>query len=258
LEHWLTRAVDPKDHAARGEARNVLRQEAPQVVPHLRRDFQKSDTVLDPFWESLRGWFPESLARQIPAPAYQVRARAANLLYESTPEDPDAGEWLIAAWYDNHREVRARSWLASIRLGPAAAPAVPEVIPLLKRPDGSVDPDIVRLLGEIGPEAQAAVPHLEDLLKQSTPFARVEIATALWKIDPSPEGILPALIDLLLQSGRDQVVFKKTTRLLGRMGTAAQRAVPALQACQSDTNRWMQRMSAEALAKIQSDATDPK
>jgi hypothetical protein len=91
-------------------------------------------------------------------------------------------------------------------LGPQAAPAIPELIALLRRPEGMIVCEAARTLGALGPLARDAVPVLLERLHDPPGAAsyswaganeeqpvvaaigRLQIAEALWRIDPAGAG----------------------------------------------------------------------
>lgn len=71
------------------------------------------------------------------------------------------------------------------KLGPAAAAAVPKIIPLLKEEDGVVRRTAAYALGSVGPAAKAAVPDLKALLQTTDRDQLTAVGNALRAIDPS-------------------------------------------------------------------------
>jgi hypothetical protein len=120
-------------------------------------------------------------------------------------------------------------------LGGQAAPAVPELIGLLHRPEREVVVQAAALLGFIGPPAKDAIPVLLDRLR-SPPSAsvdpiwlRMEIATALWRIDPpgaGQEGADYFIATLDASDAGSRRVARTNLRLLDPQ--TRKRAVPAL------------------------------
>jgi HEAT repeat protein len=82
-------------------------------------------------------------------------------------------------------------------LGPAAAPAVPALIALLRADDPELRQEAVRALGRIGPGAAPAVPALIELLEG--PDDRLA-AEALGQIGPAAAAAGPALLRMLRDS----------------------------------------------------------
>ncbi len=97
-------------------------------------------------------------------------------------------------------------------LGPEAAPAVPELIELLKNPDGSVRSRAVSLLGNIGKPAVAA---LLAVLQGEKGDAQALAVEALWRIGPDARDALPLLQDLM--KADDPVMRSCAVTAVGRM-----------------------------------------
>jgi len=156
-------------------------------------------------------------------------------------------------------EVRALAAEALGRIGPAAAEAVPLLLPALGDESGALRAEAALALGRIGAESQRAVPLLRGLLEDGRLFVRCLAALALldygaervealktldnafqdpqfheryqvlWKLEGHPSEtryILEHLIALLKE--RDNTL-RVILPLLAGMGPEARAAVPALQ-----------------------------
>ena len=118
--------------------------------------------------------------------------------------------------------------------------------------------DAIRALGRLGPDAQAALPVLEKILASGDPSLRLETAIALARVGGDLQAVLPVLLavirdrtnsyrartlealsqvhtaDLAVIATLVQLLSEvqparvTAAEILGRMGTAAQSAVPAL------------------------------
>jgi HEAT repeats len=157
-------------------------------------------------------------------------------------------------------------------LGPAAAPAVPDLMDdLVKRDDhdgtfidlrdGIVEPKeassgsllraVIEALGNIGPPAQEAVPllrkRLHDTGRESL-INRVFSAKAIWQITGETNETVAVLVHALQTDNSFWAA-----EILGVMGTAANPAVPALQAKVETGDAYIRLYSAIALNKIEPD-----
>jgi hypothetical protein len=84
--------------------------------------------------------------------------------------------------------IRLNAAAALVRLGPAAKPAVPELIVLLQ--DDFADASAALSLGQIGPEASEAIPALMKAVHEGRPGA----ATALAKVGSSARAARSVLV----------------------------------------------------------------
>jgi HEAT repeat protein len=71
------------------------------------------------------------------------------------------------------------------KAGPDAAPAVPELIPLLKDPDPLTRRLSAYALGQVGPKASAALPALRELLNDPDVSVVQNAINAMRFIDPN-------------------------------------------------------------------------
>src|SRR5215213_6869234 len=94
---------------------------------------------------------------------------------------------------DANPEVQARGAFGLSLHGPAASPAVPDLIDALKRPDALVRQNAALALGAVGPGAERAVPGLTEALGDAEWAVRRQAALALGEIGPAAKPALPAL-----------------------------------------------------------------
>jgi len=146
---------------------------------------------------------------------------------------------------------------------------------------------VARALGQMGAAAKPAVLELVRALEDSNHELRVAAAQALWQIEKNPAAI-PVLIRGLRDSlTRDKATdalgsigpaakaavpylvyslrimdysssAEKAARALGQIGPAAKAAVPSLHEALHDFRPEVRRAAAEALRKIDPDATKIK
>jgi HEAT repeat protein len=84
---------------------------------------------------------------------------------------------------DTDARVNALTELA--KAGPDAAPAVPDLIPVLKDNDALVRRLAAYTLGQIGPKASAALPAIREALNDSDPEVVKNAVIAVRFIDPT-------------------------------------------------------------------------
>ena len=92
---------------------------------------------------------------------------------------------------------RAPAAASLAKLGPKAAPAVPQLTPLLQDPLPGIRINAAIALGAIGPEARSAVPALAANLKDPSPLVRTFTLRALAKLGPAAQEAVPAILPLL-------------------------------------------------------------
>ena len=126
---------------------------------------------------------------------------------------------------------------------------MPVLLDGLKNDDPFVRGDAAHTLAELGAKAKPAVPAMKKLLADENHGVRVHTAESLFKIDAKlgPE-LLPVLIDGL--KNEDKAVRAEAAEVLGRIGPAAEAAIPELQAMAKDRNKAVRAASAEAVKQI--------
>jgi HEAT repeat protein len=107
----------------------------------------------------------EPFLARLDSPDREIRATVADALWRTglRKQDDQTLRRLHAALADDVRNVQRYAISALGAWGPAAALAVPELLPFLED-DSGLQEEAVRALGAIGPAAQAAVPALRALL----------------------------------------------------------------------------------------------
>lgn len=130
----------------------------------------------------------EVACRSLGDPHPEVRMQALEVLSFGGEQSTPAVSQIVALLDDPNVSVQRRTIDTLIRLGPIAAPAVPRLVHIQQ--DGTLDAQVVFLLGRIGPTAQPAVPHIVHMLNHGNdPRAAGE---ALGLIGAEPE-LLAAL-----------------------------------------------------------------
>src|SRR6266516_6841129 len=157
-----------------------------------------------------------------------VRAAAIRLLGCIGTNGAAAVPWLRQYLHPTNQYAADAAFSLSL-LGPVAAPAVPELVELLR-----VSPGQRRILfstcfalGSIGPTASNAIPVLRMQLDAETNvYARAFVAKALCQIDSGQNEAL----DTLMAMARDptNIYPRATLRILGEIGPNAKRATPTL------------------------------
>ncbi|TDB85632.1 hypothetical protein E1264_20510 [Actinomadura sp. KC216] len=134
--------------------------------------------------------------------------------------------------------------------GPAAAPAVPELVPLL-RTDAVVE--AARALGAIGPAAAGAAPALAAPFDPANDWVarngRVVLPWAFWKVTGDPEPLLAALEGCFDDTGDAPVALPRIADLGPLAAAHAARLRPLLDVRED----WMRVMAAHAYQRITGD-----
>jgi HEAT repeat protein len=141
---------------------------------------------------------------------------------------------------------RAARVLRSI--GPDAAAAVPaltEAIHAKVDLTGSLRRNAALALGQIGPAARKATPSLRRALRHSHSDLRVAAAEALWRLEQD-RSVVPVLVAAVRhREARDDAI-----EVLGRIGPAAEEAVPDLIYALKDDSTYTRTRAARALGQI--------
>ncbi len=197
-----------------------------------------------------------------------VRAAAAYVLREMGPAiapatdaeavSPELLAGLRKAIVDPNRWARWYSIETLGNLGPAAAPAVPDLIPMLKHPDIQTRLRAVRALGRIGPPAVAAAAELTRVRDDDHDQA-VRRAAGEALLDVNLPGLLAAarqkapddireLIDRLQSA--NEFESSSAASALGKRGLDAADAVPALAQALQNANKWVRAGAADSLGLL--------
>ena len=153
---------------------------------------------------------------------------------------------LAAPLREADRDRRARAARNLGKLGPAAAPAVDDLVRVLEDPEENVRAEAVIALGRIA--SAAAVPALVDRLRRDNGWVREEAARALGRIGPSARAAVPDLMHALRRD--DPPVRRQAARALGRLGSEAALAIPALKEALRDAEESVQAEAGKALESL--------
>jgi hypothetical protein len=197
---------------------------------------------------------------------------------------------LLAAVADRGHRDRLRAVEALGILGPDASPAVPALVRVMKE-NGAIGLGAAAALGRIGPPARESADELRRALDAPDPQIRARAAIALWEVGRDAETAVPVLVEALRgPTLRPGVVmarlpsvrtFTRTAAFpipyqavatsqaavpavppsfrceiieaLGRMGTRASRAVPAVREAAKEADAATRKAAIEALKAIDPD-----
>ena len=126
----------------------------------------------------------------------------------------------------NNVEVRLRAAEALMAIGPKAKAATPDLLILLKDPNGSVRAAAANVFSKIDDVGKDVVQSLTELVSDPSPIVRVNAINALATLGPSAAPAVPAMAEALGDSNK--LVQKASINALGRLGHDAKPAVQGL------------------------------
>ena len=262
----------------------------PACLPYLKADLHRTDTGIDRIHRNLWTNGPIFFRSFIPAPipATHIRANAAEAISKIGPGASPLVPDLIVALNDPDRIVRqnaahalryvgcadtnavqplidmiksrsperGRALDALSAMGPAASPAVPTIIPLLK--DRNSDYLAAGCLGRIGADASNAVDALVEVLngrsdpKDQERHAKAMAAQALGQIGVSTTNVIAALVASIERepSWVRHYAVEALQKLKPQFSVLPEPLISILQ----DTNGWTVQIALEALPTFGSSA----
>lgn len=113
---------------------------------------------------------------------HEVKGAAIAAVAQYGEEAKPAFPAIFAALKDE--DLRSSALSAVYQLGPLAAEATGNLVPLLSDEEEYVRYRAADALAEIGPGAKAALPELEAMLKDDEEYVVQSAGAAIWKIDP--------------------------------------------------------------------------
>ncbi len=158
--------------------------------------------------------------------------------------------------------VRARAVERVGRMGPLAAPVVPDLIAALRDPQPEVRSKAARALGQIGPAARGASVALIRALGDKEASVRDEATTAMEQIGPPSKEEARAWVARLVPGKADVPALARALksgavgiRYYGALGLAmagpeARDALPALLEAGDDPDRDVQQAAVQSLSKL--------
>lgn len=196
----------------------------------------------------------EQLAASLKSNDQHVRAAAARGLADLKPDPAIVGPPLVAALSDIDPEVRGNIVEAISGLG---AKVVPNVVTGLKNPilrDASA-----AILARIGPDAKAALPQLVAALDDATSTGQssadefhAEVLMAIAAVGPNDLAKNAAIVKkcLALLKSDNEVVQRRATYVLGKVGAGAKSATAALRGQLSSDDESLRMITLWALLQI--------
>jgi HEAT repeat protein len=194
----------------------------------------------------------DTLRERLSDPA--LRGRGLEVLAAIGPAAKPAVDDMIRLLADADPAIRGDAAVAVAAIGPDAAAAVPSLTKMLAD-DGApaVKYPAAYALGRIGP---AAKPALDPLRALATSSDEVLATVAIWstlKIAPEDRSLLEQAIPALRKAARanQEIVRLEASVALGEIGPAAASAIPILElVSEEDSSKAVRAAAAAALAKI--------
>ncbi len=181
------------------------------------------------------------------------RMAAVAILERLGPKAKDAAVAIVqVAGEADDADFRQEVGFALAAIGPAAAPAVDDLVELLDDPDSKVAHAACYALGKIGPAAKKAVPILKKNLHCDDQFLELSCAWALLKIQPNNAEVIQLALPQLIKAltGLQELGRIEAAIALGEIGSAAKSAAPALRQAEGDPSPAVRNAATEALKKI--------
>ncbi len=189
-----------------------------------------------------------------------LRHFATRLLYRLGPEAAEAVPALTEALQEpvnnaNDAAFRVETQMALAAIGPAAAPAVEELIKSLDSDDADIRATASYALGKIGAEAASAVDALRDRLQDLDPTESGPVWWALLQIFPHDQEVVKAVAPRLI-AALDQpsaLVRAEAAAALGDLGEDALPALPRLKQLQEDPDPIVRDAAVQAVRKLEAE-----
>jgi len=245
---------DPIVRTAAARALGDLEPHPEIVLPEMKRVLAGAEPeVLHRAMDALASIGPKAVPRLINALKYeQVDEKVASILGRMGPEAAPAVPELTELLERDDADARSEALFALAAIGPPAKSAVPEMTEALDDPDMNVRYAAAYALGSVGPEAMSAKPALVQKLGGADDFLATVAAWALSQIHPEcPEtapNSVPKLIGAL--DSPAPMVRVRAIEALGCLGPLAAEATDELEKLQDDDNPAIRRAATEALQAI--------
>jgi HEAT repeat protein len=236
-------------------ARGLLELKAPEMVSKAldaaaaNLDEQKVDRLLDAF-AALGGRVVPRATELLKDP--KRRERAMKVLAKIGPEAAPAVPELAALLKDKDPKVRTEALFALAAIGPKASAAIAPATEALADTDRDVMLTAGYFLGKLGPEAKGSAPALRKLLDSNDDLVQLTGVWALLQVDPANAEHVKMAVPELTDALKSPLAFIRAdaAMTLGDLGKAAASALPALEAAQQDVNPAVRAAAAEAVKKI--------
>jgi HEAT repeat protein len=150
--------------------------------------------------------------------------------------------------YEKNDSLAWHAAAALSQMGPAAEPAIPDLMAALESKNEAVASHAAAALGAIGPKSKLAVPGLLKLLSSGNIVVKEHAASALGNMGRAAEPAVNDLAKLLKHENEDLRGIAATA--LGKIGPSAETAIPALVSALDDEHGAVALHAADALGRI--------
>lgn len=258
LEHLVARLKDDDQFIRELAARALLAlPPAPEIaIPIWEKAFQDMDektarNALD----ALASLGPPAVPRLVGALKYAaLREEVIGILGRMGPAAAPATPQLVQLIEDKNPNVAHAAVLALAAIGPPAKEAVPALTQALQQHrDADADAtDYAFALGSIGPDAAAAAPQLEMLLKSPDANLGLISAWSLARIQPKSAPVAAKTLPLLVAglSSPSPAARQAAAEALASLGPLAKSAEPSLKKASADSDQNVRDAAAKALAAV--------
>lgn len=241
LRHWLA-ALEAADPETRRLAADVLRASGTNSIPHLVELVTREETGIEEFRR-------EALAMVRIRSESRVRAdqRRTKLAFRALGDAAtNAIPRLLEMFKDERMDGFARDLFVTI-----GEPGLNVLVTLLSDPDTDLRRNATRTLGEMELSARDALPALIRNAHDADEDVRYWTVISLARIGGPPELMVPVFIAGL--EDPKPGIYENSARALGKLGSAAVFALPALTNALSNPDVRAEAEAAMSLIKADLD-----
>jgi HEAT repeat protein len=251
--------ADPLARVAAARALAAL-PPAPEItMPLWEKAFKDADDrVIVHALDAMAALGPAAVPRLIEGLKNEkAREHVAYVLGRIGPAAAPAVPALTSLISDPDERVAQEAILALAAIGPDAKAAVPSLISGIKTPDNPNAHAAAFALGKIGKNADTAVPALIGRVGGSDPHLALVCAWALVNIKPDSAEITERVLPVLTKGLTAELPLARlgAAQALGKLGPAANDALPALEKATHDKDNAVREAAAKAIEQIAAKAT---
>jgi HEAT repeat protein len=185
-------------------------------------------------------------------PSALRRERAMKVLSKIGPDAAPAVPELTAIAQGSDAKLKVEALFTIGAIGPAAGAAVPAVVSALGGSDPQMQQTAAFAAGKIGPAAKDAVPALKKLTTSNDELVKMTAVWALLQIGPRTDDLVKMALPLLSAglTSQQEMVRVDAAMSLGQLGKAATPALPALEKSLQDSSGNVRSAAAAAIKSI--------